>query len=82
MKMARNNPHLDTVRKIAATENAVVVPVCAAIESEIELDDADKKVTVGDWSGELDLTVLFVLVELLNLQTSLRTVLKKFAHGR
>lgn len=39
-----NNPHLDKVREIAATENAVVVPVCAAIESEIaELDEADKE---------------------------------------
>ena len=38
-----NNPHLETVRQIAAKENAVVVPVCAAIESEIaELDDDDK----------------------------------------
>ncbi|TAA43725.1 redox-regulated ATPase YchF [Corallincola spongiicola] len=38
-----NNPYLDKVREIAAEENAVVVPVCAAIESEIaELDDEDK----------------------------------------
>ena len=38
-----NNPLLDTVKEIAAAENAVVVAVCAAIESEIsELDDADK----------------------------------------
>jgi len=35
-----NNPYLDTVSKIAAAEGAVVVPICAAIESElIELDD-------------------------------------------
>lgn len=39
-----NNPHLDKVRDIAAAENAVVVPVCAAIESEIaELDESDKE---------------------------------------
>ncbi|WP_416305012.1 redox-regulated ATPase YchF [Neptunicella sp. SCSIO 80796] len=39
-----NNPYLDQVRAIAEQENAVVVAVCAAIESEIaELDDADKK---------------------------------------
>ncbi|MCK7458251.1 redox-regulated ATPase YchF [Idiomarina aminovorans] len=39
-----NNSHLDKVREIAATENAVVVPVCAAIESEIaELDETDKE---------------------------------------
>ncbi|MBC3764370.1 redox-regulated ATPase YchF [Neptunicella marina] len=38
-----NNPHLDTVKAIAEKENAVVVAVCAAIESEIaELDDTDK----------------------------------------
>ena len=38
-----NNPLLDQVREIAAAENAVVVPVCAAIEAEIaELDDAEK----------------------------------------
>lgn len=38
-----NNPFLDAVRKIAEEQGAVVVPVCAAIESEIaELDDEDK----------------------------------------
>ncbi len=38
-----NNPYLDKVREIAEQENAVVVPVCAAIESEIaELDDEEK----------------------------------------
>lgn len=38
-----NNPLLDKVKAIAAAENAVVVAVCAAIESEIsELDDDDK----------------------------------------
>ncbi len=38
-----NNPYLDSVRKLAQEQGAVVVPVCAAIESEIaELDDADK----------------------------------------
>ena len=38
-----NNPLLDKVKAIAAAENAVVVAVCAAIESEIsELDDEDK----------------------------------------
>lgn len=39
-----NNPHLDQVRELAAKENAVVVPVCAAIEAElVELDDEEKK---------------------------------------
>ena len=38
-----NNPLLDKVKEIAAAENAVVVAVCAAIESEIsELEDEDK----------------------------------------
>jgi ribosome-binding ATPase len=38
-----NNPYLDAVEKLAQEQGAVVVPVCAAIESEIaELDDEDK----------------------------------------
>jgi GTP-binding protein YchF len=38
-----NNPHLDAVRQRAATERAVVVPVCAAIEEELaQLDEADR----------------------------------------
>jgi len=38
-----NNTLLDIVKEIAAAENAVVVAVCAAIESEIsELEDEDK----------------------------------------
>ncbi|MCV6627823.1 MAG: redox-regulated ATPase YchF [Cellvibrionaceae bacterium] len=38
-----NNPHLDTVKAIAAEENAVVVPICNKIEAEIsELDDDEK----------------------------------------
>ncbi len=38
-----DNPHLETVRKLAENENAIVVPVCAAIESEIaELEDDEK----------------------------------------
>ena len=38
-----NNPHLDVVSKIAETEGAGVVTICAAIESEIaELDDDEK----------------------------------------
>lgn len=39
-----NNPLLDQVIEYAKTENAIVVPICAAIESEMaELDEADKK---------------------------------------
>lgn len=38
-----NNPLLDKVRAYAEAEGAVVVPVCAAIESELSaLDEADK----------------------------------------
>jgi len=38
-----NNPMLDAVRKLAASENSQVVAVCAAIEAEIsQLDDADR----------------------------------------
>ena len=38
-----NNPLLDAVRDYAKAENAPVVPVCAAIESEmVELDDDEK----------------------------------------
>jgi len=38
-----NNPHLDTVREIAARENAVVVPVCNKLEAEIaELEDEER----------------------------------------
>jgi hypothetical protein len=38
-----NNPKLDQVRDYAAQENAIVVPVCAAMESEIaSLEDEEK----------------------------------------
>jgi len=37
-----NNPHLDAVRQLAAEENAEVVAVCAAIESELVELDADE----------------------------------------
>ena len=39
-----NNPHLGTVREVAAAERAEVVPICAAIEQELsELDAEDAK---------------------------------------
>jgi GTP-binding protein YchF len=39
-----NNPYLEKVEALAQTENAKVVPVCAAIESEIaSLDKTDQK---------------------------------------
>lgn len=38
-----NNPHLDSVRELAASENSEVVAVCASIEAEIaQLDEADR----------------------------------------
>lgn len=38
-----NNQYLDTVTAIAASENAVVVPICNKLEAEIaELDDEEK----------------------------------------
>lgn len=48
----KDNPYLDRVREFARQEGAQVVPVCAAIESEIaELSDADK----GDFLRDLGL---------------------------
>lgn len=67
-----NNPFLDQVREIAAAEKAVVVPVCAAIESEIaELEDDEK----AEFMDEMGLTepglnrVIRGGYSLLNLQT-------------
>lgn len=67
-----NNPYLDKVRAIAAKENAIVVPVCAEIESEIaELDEAEK----AEFMTDLGLTepglnrVIRGGYQLLNLQT-------------
>ncbi|MFC4699700.1 redox-regulated ATPase YchF [Glaciecola siphonariae] len=67
-----NNPYLDMVRAIAEAENAVVVSVCAAIESDIaELDEADK----ADFMEELGLSepglnrVIRAGYDLLTLQT-------------
>lgn len=67
-----NNPYLDRVREIAASEDSVVVPVCAAVESDIaELDDADR----DEFMAELGLEepglnrVIRAGYELLNLQT-------------
>lgn len=67
-----NNPYLDKVYAIAAKENAIVVPVCAEIESEIaELDDEER----AEFMTDLGLTepglnrVIRGGYELLNLQT-------------
>jgi len=44
-----DNPLLDRVREYAATEGSPVVPVCAALESEIvDLDDDEKKMFLAD----------------------------------
>lgn len=67
-----NNPFLDEVNAIAAAENAVVVPVCAAIESEIaELDEEDKAEFLTEMGVEeagLD-RVIRAGYDLLHLQT-------------
>ena len=48
-----NNPHLDTVRTIAAEENALVVPICNKLEAEIaELDDEEKEEFLADLGME------------------------------
>ncbi|MFT5707676.1 MAG: GTP-binding protein YchF [Oceanospirillaceae bacterium] len=67
-----NNPHLDKVREIAATENAVVVVICNKLEAEIsELDDEERNEFLEDLGMEepgLD-RVIRAGYELLNLQT-------------
>ena len=67
-----NNPYLDQVRAIAEQEGSVVVPVCAAVESDIaELDDEDR----AEFMAELGLEepglnrVIRAGYALLNLQT-------------
>ena len=48
-----NNPMLDAVRQRAETENAEVVPVCAAIEAElVEMDDEERKEFLDDMGLE------------------------------
>jgi len=67
-----NNPYLDQVRAIAAAEDSVVVPVCAAIEADLaEMDEDDRAV----FMEEMGLTepglnrVIRAGYSLLNLQT-------------
>ncbi|MFD2231459.1 redox-regulated ATPase YchF [Alkalimarinus sediminis] len=44
-----NNPHLDTVKAIAAEEDALVVPICNKLEAEIaELDEEEKEEFLAD----------------------------------
>jgi len=67
-----NNPFLDTVREISNAQGAVVVPVCASIESEIaELDDEDKDEflnAIGQKEPGLN-RVIYGGYQLLHLQT-------------
>ncbi|HEY6772878.1 MAG TPA: redox-regulated ATPase YchF [Oxalicibacterium sp.] len=49
----KNNPLLDKLTEYAAAQNAPVVAICAAIESEIaDLDDADKADFLADMGME------------------------------
>ncbi|KZN32550.1 redox-regulated ATPase YchF [Pseudoalteromonas luteoviolacea] len=67
-----NNPFLDKVREIAAEEDAVVIPVCAAIESELsELEEEDKLEFMADLGLEEPGLNLVIRggYELLKLQT-------------
>lgn len=67
-----NNPRLDALRELAARENTIAVPVCAAIEAEIaELDEADKAEflkEIGQSESGLD-RVIHAGYRLLGLQT-------------
>ncbi|WP_115719328.1 redox-regulated ATPase YchF [Gallaecimonas mangrovi] len=67
-----NNPYLDQVRAIAADEDAIVVPVCAAVESDIaELDDEERDLFMAELGLEepgLN-RVIRAGYELLNLHT-------------
>jgi len=67
-----NNPYLDVVSAIAESEEAKMVPICAAIEMELsELDDQDKQ----EFLAEMNLAepglkrVIRAGYELLNLET-------------
>ena len=67
-----NNPYLDKVREIASTENAVVVAVCASIESELsELEPEDLAEFMEDlgWDEPGLNRVIRAGYELLTLQT-------------
>ncbi|MCP5162824.1 MAG: redox-regulated ATPase YchF [Hahellaceae bacterium] len=67
-----NNPYLDVVNKIAASEGAVVVPICNKLEAEIaELEDDERKEFLADLGMEepgLD-RVIRAGYKLLGLQT-------------
>ena len=80
-----NNPHLDTVKKIAESENAVVVPICNKIEAEIsELEDDEKSMFLEEMGMDepgLD-RVIRGGYGLLGLQTYFTAGVRKSAPGR
>lgn len=48
-----NNPYLDKVKEIAANEDAIVVAVCAEIESELsEMEDDDREMFMAEMGLE------------------------------
>jgi hypothetical protein len=67
-----NNPHLDALRVLAASQGAIVVPVCAAIEAEIAQLDEDGR---AEFLADLGLEepglnrVIRAAYQLLGLQT-------------
>ncbi len=67
-----NNPHLQAVEALAKKENAVVVPICAAIESELASLDAEEQM---EFLSEMNLSepglnrVIRAGYQLLNLHT-------------
>lgn len=67
-----NNPYLDIVKQIAASEGAPVIPICATIEAEIaQLAEEDKAAFLADLGmteSGLD-RVIYAGYELLGLQT-------------
>ena len=80
-----NNPYLDQVQKIADEEGAIVVAVCAEIESELsEMDDEDRVEFMADLGLEepgLN-RVINAGYSLLHLQTYFLLASKKYAHGQ
>jgi len=67
-----NNPFLDKVKELAEKQGAVVVPVCAAIESEIAELDAEDKADFLEEMGQEEPGLNRVIragYELLGLQT-------------
>lgn len=75
-----NNPHLDTVKSIAESEDAVVVTICSKLEAEIaELENDEKLVFLQDLGMEdpgLN-RVIRAGYDLLKLQTFFTTGIKE-----